>query len=84
LGHTGDFCFLSDPSLSSSSGVEFTGRKSMKRLLADKWQAQNLKELTYEEILSYHASHEKSCIKKQVGVGSDNLEIVPSDRFWTD
>jgi hypothetical protein len=44
-GHTGDFGFLSYPSLSSGSGVEFIGRKSMKRLLADKWQTQILKEI---------------------------------------
>jgi hypothetical protein len=51
----------------------FTGRKSMRWFLPIKISMRNYWEnLTSQEILSYHASHEKSCLRKEVRFGVKN------------
>jgi hypothetical protein len=43
------------------------GRESMKCLFADRAVSPDSgKKLAYQEILSYHVSHEKGCLKKGV------------------
>jgi hypothetical protein len=42
------------------------------------------KKLTYQEILSYHVSHEKFALEKRCVSGSKIVERVSSYQFWID
>jgi hypothetical protein len=40
--------------------------------------------LAYQDILSYHASNEKGCLRKEACFKGKDRGRVPNYRFWTD